>query len=95
MADEAAFLAHQAEHPGLVEPHAHLSFADVTSYELTRMPLEEHLLATVRNAHTMLDAGYTSALSAAAAKPRLDVVVKREIEAGRLLFGFFRSPHTL
>jgi imidazolonepropionase-like amidohydrolase len=31
----------------------------------------------------MLDAGYTSALSAAAAKPRLDVVVKREIEAGR------------
>jgi imidazolonepropionase-like amidohydrolase len=69
--------------PGLVEPHAHLSFADVVSYEMTRLPPEEHLLATLRNARTMLDSGYTSALSAAAAKPRLDVVVKREIEAGR------------
>jgi imidazolonepropionase-like amidohydrolase len=70
--------------PGLVEPHAHLSFADVSSHDLTRLPVEEHVLATVRNARTMLDAGYTSALSAAAAKPRLDVVVKREIEAGRV-----------
>jgi len=69
--------------PGLVEPHAHLSFADITSYEMTRLPPEEHLLATFRNARTMLDSGYTSAVSAAAAKPRLDVVVKREIEAGR------------
>jgi imidazolonepropionase-like amidohydrolase len=32
----------------------------------------------------MLEAGYTSALSAAAAKPRLDVVLRREIEAGRV-----------
>src|ERR1700730_8956894 len=70
--------------PGLIEPHAHLSFADVVSYELTRLPPEEHLLATIRNARTMLDSGYTSALSAAAAKPRLDVVLKREIDAGRL-----------
>jgi imidazolonepropionase-like amidohydrolase len=70
--------------PGLIEPHAHLSFADVVSYELTRLPPEEHLLATIRNARTMLDSGYTSAVSAAAAKPRLDVVVKREIDAGRL-----------
>src|SRR6266851_3151206 len=54
--------------PGLIEPHAHLSFADVVSYELTRLPPEEHLLATIRNARTMLDSGYTGALSAAAAK---------------------------
>ena len=32
----------------------------------------------------MLDCGYTSAFSAAAPKPRLDVVLKREIEAGRV-----------
>jgi imidazolonepropionase-like amidohydrolase len=70
--------------PGLIEPHAHLSFADVLSYDLTRLPPEEHLLAAIRNARTMLDSGYTSALSAAAAKPRLDVVLKREIDAGRL-----------
>jgi imidazolonepropionase-like amidohydrolase len=42
------------------------------------------MLVTVRNARTMLDCGYTSAFSAAAPKPRLDVVLKREIEAGRL-----------
>jgi imidazolonepropionase-like amidohydrolase len=32
----------------------------------------------------MLDCGYTSAFSAASAKPRLDVVLRREIDAGRL-----------
>ena len=70
--------------PGLIEPHAHLSFADMPSYELTQLPPEEHMLITVKNARTMLESGYTSALSAAAAKPRLDVVLKREIEAGRV-----------
>ena len=63
--------------PGLVEPHAHLSFADLTAAELTRLPPEEHMLATVRNARTMLESGYTSALSGASAKPRLDVVLRR------------------
>jgi len=70
--------------PGLVEPHAHLSFTDGLAAEMTRLPPEEHMLVTVRNARTMLDCGYTSALSAAAAKPRLDVVLRREIEAGRV-----------
>src|SRR4029077_6328057 len=45
---------------------------------------EDHMLLTVENARTMLDCGYTSAFSAAAPKPRLDVVLKREIEAGRV-----------
>jgi imidazolonepropionase-like amidohydrolase len=70
--------------PGLIESHAHIGLADVTSYELTRLPPEEHMLVTLRNARTMLDCGYTSAFSAAAPKPRLDVVLKREIEAGRV-----------
>src|SRR3989454_10449 len=70
--------------PGLIESHAHLGFADMTSQELTRLPPEEHMLVTVRNAKLMLDCGYTSAFSAAAPKPRLDVVLKREIEAGRV-----------
>jgi imidazolonepropionase-like amidohydrolase len=70
--------------PGLVESHAHIGLADMTSYELTRLPPEEHMLVTVRNARTMLDCGYTSAFSAAAPKPRLDVVLKREIEGGRV-----------
>src|SRR5256714_11047022 len=70
--------------PGLVEAHAHLGFADMTSQELRRLPPEEHMLVTVRNAKLMLDCGYTSAFSAASPKPRLDVVLKREIEAGRV-----------
>jgi len=68
--------------PGLVESHAHIGLADINSHDLTRLPPEEHMLVTVRNARTMLDSGYTSAFSAAAPKPRLDVVLKREIEAG-------------
>jgi imidazolonepropionase-like amidohydrolase len=70
--------------PGLVEAHAHLSFPDLFADGITRLPVEEHTLITVRNARTMLDCGYTSAFSAASAKTRLDVVVKREIEAGRV-----------
>jgi imidazolonepropionase-like amidohydrolase len=70
--------------PGLIESHAHIGLADLGSYDLTRVPPEEHMLITVRNARTMLDSGYTSAFSAGAPKPRLDVVLKREIEAGRV-----------
>lgn len=70
--------------PGLIESHAHLGLADLGSSDLTRVPPEEHMLITVRNARTMLDAGYTSAFSAGSPKPRLDVVLKREIEAGRV-----------
>ena len=70
--------------PGLVESHAHIGLADMTSADLTRLPPEEHMLVTVRNARLYLDCGYTSAFSAAAPKPRLDIVLKREIEAGRV-----------
>ena len=70
--------------PGLVESHAHLGFGDIGSHDLTRLPVEEHMLLTVRNARTMLDCSYTSAFSAAAPKPRMDLVLKREIEAGHV-----------
>jgi imidazolonepropionase-like amidohydrolase len=70
--------------PGLIESHAHLGLADLGSLDLTRLPVEENMLIAVRNARTMLDCGYTSAFSAGSPKPRLDVVLKREIEAGRV-----------
>jgi imidazolonepropionase-like amidohydrolase len=71
--------------PGLVEPHGHVSYPDAASNaDFTRLPPEEHVLVTVRNARTLLDCGYTSVLSGAAAKPRLDVVVRDEIAAGRV-----------
>jgi imidazolonepropionase-like amidohydrolase len=38
----------------------------------------------MRNAKTLLDHGFTSAYSAASAKLRLDVVIRNEINAGRL-----------
>ncbi|HVQ75696.1 MAG TPA: amidohydrolase family protein [Candidatus Binatia bacterium] len=71
--------------PGLVEPHGHVSYPDAaTNGDFTRLPPEEHVLVTVHNARTMLDCGYTSVLSGASAKPRLDIVVRNEIEAGRI-----------
>ena len=71
--------------PGLIEPHGHVSYPDAArNSDFTRLPPEEHILVTMRNAKTMLDCGYTSVLSAASAKPRLDVVVRNEIEAGRI-----------
>jgi imidazolonepropionase-like amidohydrolase len=71
--------------PGLVEAHAHLSFPHcATLEEMGRVPPEEHTLITAYNAKRLLDAGFTSAYSASAAKLRLDVVIRNEINAGRL-----------
>jgi imidazolonepropionase-like amidohydrolase len=71
--------------PGLIEPHGHLSYPDAArNSDFTRLPPEEHVLVTVRNAKLVLDCGYTSVLSAASAKPRLDVVIRNEINAGRI-----------
>ena len=69
--------------PGLVEAHAHLSFANTDNLEaLGFIPPEEHTLLTARHAKRMLDHGFTSCNSAAAAKPRLDVVIRNAINAG-------------
>jgi imidazolonepropionase-like amidohydrolase len=71
--------------PGLIEPHGHLSYPDAArNSDFTRLPPEEHVLITMRNARTALDCGYTSVLSAASAKPRLDIVIRNEINAGRI-----------
>ncbi|MCL4763433.1 MAG: amidohydrolase family protein [Burkholderiales bacterium] len=69
--------------PGLVEPHAHLSFLDQSNpAQFSAVPVEEHLLATLRHAKLYLDCGFTSCFSAAATKPRLDVVVRDAIDRG-------------
>ncbi len=71
--------------PGMTEGHAHLSFCGArTNTDLGDMPPEEHLLATMRNAELLLDHGFTSAYSAASAKLRLDIVIRNEVDAGRL-----------
>jgi imidazolonepropionase-like amidohydrolase len=69
--------------PGLIEPHAHISFCDTADLEsLGDIPPEEHTLMTMKAARKMLDQGFTALFSAAAAKPRLDIVIRDAIEAG-------------
>lgn len=69
--------------PGLVEGHAHISFTNMSNLmELALMPVEENLIAAIRNAGLLLHHGFTSIVSAGSAKPRLDVAVRNAIEAG-------------
>lgn len=69
--------------PGLVEPHAHLSFVDqATPHAFSGLPVEEHLLLTLKHAKLYLDQGFTACFSAAATKPRLDVVARNAIQSG-------------
>jgi imidazolonepropionase-like amidohydrolase len=71
--------------PGMVEGHAHLSFGHAAqATDLGDLPPEEHILLTARNAKLLLDHGFTSAYSAAAAKLRLDIVVRNAIQAGEI-----------
>ena len=71
--------------PGMVEGHAHISFENVTATEdLITPPPEEHTLLTARVAKVLLDHGFTSAYGASAAKLRLDVAVRNEVNAGRI-----------
>ena len=46
--------------------------------EIGDLPVEEHTLLTARHARLMLDCGFTSCISAASAKPRLDIVIRNE-----------------
>ncbi len=71
--------------PGLIESHAHVSFLDTDNLEgLGEVPPEEHTLRTMKNAETFLNQGFTSLNSAAAAKPRLDVVIRNAINDGTI-----------
>ena len=70
--------------PGLIDAHLHLSWNNAPGIEpIQLMPLEEHMLCTVEMAKVVLDAGFTAGRGAAAAKPRLDVVIRDAINAGR------------
>jgi len=71
--------------PGLVEAHGHISFTDVAKLtDLGEIPPEEHVLKTMHNARLLLDSGFTSIYSAASAKPRIEVVIRNEINTGRI-----------
>ena len=69
--------------PGMVEAHTHFSWNDSATLEgIQRMPLEEHVLWSADVARRYLEAGFTSCVGAACAKPRLDVVTRNAINEG-------------
>ena len=71
--------------PGLIESHAHLSIDNTDDLaKLGRIPPEEHTLLTMLNAKLYMDHGITSCISAASAKPRLDIVIRNAIEKGEI-----------
>jgi imidazolonepropionase-like amidohydrolase len=71
--------------PGLCDAHAHFSWNDQWSLEaIQRMPPEEHTLHAMDVAKTYIENGYTMAVGAAAAKPRLDVVIRNAINSGQI-----------
>lgn len=71
--------------PGMVEAHGHLSFPVATyAYEIEDTPPEETVLITMHNARIMLDAGFTGVIGAGSPKLRSEIVIRNEIEAGRI-----------
>ncbi|MEO6408167.1 MAG: amidohydrolase family protein [Burkholderiaceae bacterium] len=72
--------------PGMVEAHTHFSWNDQPSLDaIQRMPPEEHILWCAEVAQRYLDMGWTSCVGAAAAKPRLDVVIRNAINDGTII----------
>jgi imidazolonepropionase-like amidohydrolase len=71
--------------PGLIESHAHLSFENTDDLaRIGRIPPEETTLMATRNAKFYLVCCIMSCLSAAAAKPRVGVVIRNAINAGEI-----------
>jgi imidazolonepropionase-like amidohydrolase len=72
--------------PGMVAAHTHFSWNDQPTLDaIQRMPPEEHILWCAEVAKKYLDMGWTSCVGAAAAKPRLDVVIRNAINDGTIV----------
>jgi imidazolonepropionase-like amidohydrolase len=72
--------------PGLIEPHAHLTFTSSVDRIVPTFlpPAEQHAYITANNAKTLLNFGFTSAFSGGALKPAIEVALRDEIAAGFL-----------
>jgi imidazolonepropionase-like amidohydrolase len=71
--------------PGMCEAHTHFSWNDAATLAgIQTMPLEEHVLWCAKVAKRYLEAGWTSCVGAACAKPRLDVVTRNAINSGQI-----------
>ncbi len=71
--------------PGMCEAHTHFSWNNAATLgAIQTMPVEEHVLWCAKVARQYLQAGWTSCVGAACAKPRLDVVTRNAINAGQI-----------
>lgn len=69
--------------PGLVNPHCHFTYSNAVSIaDITALPVEEHMLVTIRNARTYLDHGFTAVIGMASGKPRLELAARNAVNAG-------------
>jgi imidazolonepropionase-like amidohydrolase len=69
---------------GLCDAHTHLSWNSGDLDGIASMELEDHVLVCAESARILLDAGYTMAVGAAAAKMRLDIATRDAINAGMI-----------
>ena len=71
--------------PGMCEAHTHFSWNNAATLgAIQAMPVEEHVLWCAKVAKQYLQAGWTSCVGAACAKPRLDVVTRNAINSGQI-----------
>ena len=70
--------------PGMVETHAHLSFADASPFAIGETAVEEATIIAVNNARLMLQAGFTSAVSFGSTY-KIDVALRQAINEGRIV----------
>jgi imidazolonepropionase-like amidohydrolase len=72
--------------PGLVEPHAHLTWPSSIERFVPGMslPPEDLALNTARNARILLDHGYTSAYSGGALGKSIEMTLKTYIDSGSM-----------
>ncbi len=71
--------------PGMIDAHLHLSWNNAPGIDpIQMMPIEEHVVNCIEMAGLLIDAGFTGGVGAAAAKPRLDVVIRDAINAGKV-----------
>ncbi len=72
--------------PGMCDAHLHLTWNDQPTLEhITMMPPEEHLIHSINVARKVLDAGFTSGVGAAAARPRFDCILRNAINNGDIV----------
>jgi len=69
--------------PGMTETHAHLSFADASPFAIGQTTVEHATITAVKNAHLMIKAGFTSAVSFGSTFA-IDVALRNAINSGQI-----------